>query len=507
MKKFFGILFIWGLVLGGAGATYWFLFYEPDLTNPNNPNPVVVPAGMTEIKLALDSFSGYCVFRSKEFEKKLAEKKLFLHWEDDEANYTKRMESIKKGDRPYAVFTIDALINTTPKSGEPPATIVMFIDETRGADAMVAYEDGVKTIDALNSPRAKVVLLPDSPSETLMRIVRSEFDLPDLPKERDKYLIKAKDVEDVYQRFLRGKQTDPTAYVLWEPYVSLALQQTGAKRLIDSGHFKGMIVDVLVVQTNYLRKHPEEVKTVVRAYLEVLHQALQSKNGMTRLVQLDADIIKESHVKENADAVVNGIWWKNTMENYAHFGLLPPNQRIGYLQPGDMIKNITAVLEKTKQDTEQSSVLDRPDKLADATILKELYEQTQGALNSDEHIRQEDDVLAIKDADWTKLKEVGSLKVKDVEFPKALKLSPDAEDALAELALDLKRWPKYYLRIEGNTTNEGEREANLKKAQERADYVKNYMIDKFNIPAARLQAFGKPPGGGIKVGFVFLEQP
>ena len=87
---------------------------------------------------------------------------------DDDADYAKRMESIKKGETPFAAFTIDALVNQTPRVGEPPATIVMMIDESRGADAMVAYKNGVPNLDALNSPRARVVLVPDSPSETLM---------------------------------------------------------------------------------------------------------------------------------------------------------------------------------------------------------------------------------------------------------------------------------------------------------------------------------------------------
>ena len=51
-------------------------------------------------------------------------------------------------------------------------------------------------------------------------------------------------------------------------------------------------------------------REVVQAYLEVLHQAQKTSNGMTNLVKLDAEIIKETKVKENAEAVVKGIWWK-----------------------------------------------------------------------------------------------------------------------------------------------------------------------------------------------------
>ena len=53
------------------------------------------------------------------------------------ADYPARMKTVQSGETPLAVFTIDALLNTTPTAGEPPATIIMVIDETRGADAMI----------------------------------------------------------------------------------------------------------------------------------------------------------------------------------------------------------------------------------------------------------------------------------------------------------------------------------------------------------------------------------
>jgi len=164
------------------------------------------------------------------------------------------MKTIQSGETPMAVFTIDALIAQTPRDGDPPAAIVMLIDETRGADAMVSYRQGVPEVDSLNSPAAKIVLVENSPSETLARVVRSQFNLPNLPRRKKDYLIGAESAEEVYKKFLATKPTDARAFVLWEPYVTQALQQPGAQLLVDSGDFKGFIVDVLVVQQAYLRQ-------------------------------------------------------------------------------------------------------------------------------------------------------------------------------------------------------------------------------------------------------------
>src|SRR5207245_9208095 len=108
------------------------------------------------IKFALDSFSGYCVFRSDDMQRELASQGLQLDLVDDGADYTRRLESVRKGETTLAVFTIDALIKTCADIGDLPATIVMIIDETSGADAMIAYKSAVPNIDALNQANAPI---------------------------------------------------------------------------------------------------------------------------------------------------------------------------------------------------------------------------------------------------------------------------------------------------------------------------------------------------------------
>jgi len=55
MKKFVAIVLVWTLVFGGVAAAY-----KHFLMRPAPPPPEPLP----ELTLALDSFSGYCIFRS-----------------------------------------------------------------------------------------------------------------------------------------------------------------------------------------------------------------------------------------------------------------------------------------------------------------------------------------------------------------------------------------------------------------------------------------------------------
>jgi outer membrane protein OmpA-like peptidoglycan-associated protein len=497
LKKVAAITLIWILILA-CGAVWYFVL----LRNPQESRS-------SQVKLIGDTFSGYYVFRSEEFKKKLAEKNIAYSWIEDDADYAKRMQSIKKGTTPYAVFTIDALVNQTPRDGDPPATIVMLIDETRGADAMVAYQRGVPNIAALNSPRGRVVLVPDSPSETLMRVIRQQFHLNQLPADRKKYLLPVEKAEEAYQMFLKARRSDPTAYVLWEPYVSLALKEPGTHRLIHSGsdECRGMIADVLVVQTDYLRKHQEEVLAVVESYLEVLNQDLATPDGLLRHLKLDAEIIKEPRVKDHAEAVVKGIWWKNTMENYAHFGLLPAGEAGSTPAVLDMIRNIIAVLRQTRGPDDPSPEVGRPDKLVDAEVLRLLYERKPRPLHHDQTIRRETAVVGPLAVNWESMVPVPEVIFDPprIRFGSGGKLLPNAQDDLAMLAENLtEHRPSFCLRILGDAEKSGDPNANLAKARERAETVMQYLIV-LGVPRERLQVVVDYKGEGKQVTFVVLQ--
>src|SRR5262249_21011898 len=150
-----------------------------------------------------------------------------------------------------------------------PATIVMLIDDSQGADAMLSYKKALPDLGAMNRKDVKIVLVPDSPSEMLARVVRSQF-LDQLPKESIVRVSPEGGIDEVIKGLKEVGENEPQAFVLWEPFVSRMLQETGNKAhvLVDSSQMRGQIVDVLVVQKEFLAKNPDKVKTIVKAYLE-----------------------------------------------------------------------------------------------------------------------------------------------------------------------------------------------------------------------------------------------
>ena len=130
------------------------------------------------VGLAIDSFSGYGVFRSPEFRENLnkklpPDKRVTLHLVDDKAVYKTRIQTLKKGDKedgtPLAVFTIDALVNNSALFDAPPGKIVLLIDETHGADAIIGNRETFPDAKSMNRKDLKIIGVGDSPSETLAR--------------------------------------------------------------------------------------------------------------------------------------------------------------------------------------------------------------------------------------------------------------------------------------------------------------------------------------------------
>ena len=73
-------------------------------------------------------------------------------------------------------------------------------------------------------------------------------------------------IDDVYKQFLAAPPSEPTAFVLWEPFVSKRLlERPEARVLVDSSQFKGYIVDVLVAQQKWLHDHSARLAWWCRA--------------------------------------------------------------------------------------------------------------------------------------------------------------------------------------------------------------------------------------------------
>ena len=72
-------------------------------------------------------------------------------------------------------------------------------------------------------------------------------------------------------------------------------------------------------------------------------------------------------------------------------------------------------------------------------------------------------------------------------------IKPQYHDELKKMADFLTEFPNATGVIEGHTDNVGNKAANMKLSQRRADSIRNYLVDKFGIAPERIKAVGYGP--------------
>jgi flagellar motor protein MotB len=449
------------------------------------------------VPFATDGFSGYSPWRSPGFRTEAGRYSIRLDIKDDGADYPARLRAIADGSVPMGVFTIDALYKVSAQLNDTPATIIMLGDETKGADAMVGPGRKFPNIDSLNSPDLKIVCLADSPSETLARVVMDAFNLDQLPANPFEFKDSPQAVFDAYKA---SSPTDNKVFVLWEPDVSQVLKNPDYRVIVDSSKFSGYIVDCVVVQRDFLIKNEDVVTNIIKAYLTTV---FNSRNDMKDMVIADAKSLGEPLTDEQATKLVEGIWWKNTQENFAHFGL---TSAPGIQPMEDMCRNISNVLLKTGAMSSDPTN-GRPNLMYYDGIMRKLFDSSWHPGFGREMVREERTLPALSDEDRKKLRPVGTLQVPRLVFARGTsRVSQSSLRTLDDLAEKLKTWPQYYLTVRGNTSSKGDVDANRALAEQRAQAASDYLKSK-GIAESRIYIETSHPNGSTTVAFILGEMP
>ena len=451
-----------------------------------------------KIRIDMDGWKGYFVLRSPEFKSAMRRSGWIVVPKDDEGDYATRMERLKNSEIEFAVATVDSyILNAEPKGF--PGTIVMVIDESHGGDAIVGRKDKVSNLDDIKSlGNLKVAFMPDSPSHHLIKATSDHFSVPEiLPSGPNR--IEGASQSEVLKALNSGKAD---VAVLWEPYVTKALKNKDNIKLLGTELTEKLIVDILIVRRKWADKNPNVVKLFMKNYFKALKKYRDNEDLLIAHSKKVDGERNEADIKSS----VAGVKWANFHENCEKwFGI---SSSTG--EEEDLAEGLIETIESTKDilvnsgDFPDNPIPDEnPYRLTNVTYLSELAKSGIGqggftaaaariggaaspALSS-----LETPFAALSSGLWRKLREVGTLKVGDINF----KGTSDSLDLIAKDTVDkavarLKHYPKLRVKIKGHTGTRGDEGENIKLSRLRADSVLSYMTGVYGIDENRLKAEG-----------------
>lgn len=495
---------LWLIIITALGVTYKY-FIRPNLDHKLQEKTSSKSPYKAEVRLQLDSFSGYVVLRSEFFRNLLKKEGVRLILQDDQGDIFQRHKALASKRADFAVFTVDSYLLTGLSQGFTPSTIIAVIDESKGADAIVTKNPSIKSIQDLNNLDTRILLTPNSPSDFLTKVVVSQLNLDNLHKN---FRQEHNGAAEIYRQLSRDSTTERKAYVLWEPYVTMA-REAGASILIDSSSLSGYIVDVLVARREFLDQKPHLSRMILKAYFEALFNFQANPHSLLQTLKKDAVKTGSPLLNDQkAEALSRSIDWRNTLNNYAHFGL---NKRNDMEHIEDIMSNILEVLQRTGSAPNQNILDQFPTFYFDA-LLREMnqsdfHPQVQKLTKSGKRF----ELSQLTRQQWEELRPVAELKIAPIIFARgSSRINVQSYRNLKELSRKLKAWPRFYCLVRGHARGDGDAEANLKLAESRARAALKALLEG-GVDSARLNARAEVreedrSGASQSVSFLLMEK-
>ena len=209
----------------------------------------------------------------------------------DEQLDSDRRDAFKRGMLDFEAGTLDLLITKTAQGA--PLAAVMELDQSSGADAIVATENIMKLEDLAGK---SVALARNDVGETLLAALLYKYRLS-----LNSVTIMPGSPEEIAKIFLDG---EADACVTWEPQISEALKRPGAHILASTKEDSGIIIATLNARRDLLENNPGLVKKVMRVWFKGLKYYREHPLEASEIISKYYKITPEQYRKQ-----VDGLTW------------------------------------------------------------------------------------------------------------------------------------------------------------------------------------------------------
>lgn len=175
---------------------------------------------------------------------------------------TANLMALASGEVEAATLTLDELL--IAREGKLDLQVILVLDDSAGAD-VVMVRPSIQTLAQLRGQRIGVEETAVGALMLAQLLAAAQLQPTDV--------IKVPTTSDRHVAAFEAGEVD--AVVCFEPYAT-QLAKRGARRLLDSSRFPGLIVDMLVARSDALATAPRQFRALTAGYFRALDHLAQS---------------------------------------------------------------------------------------------------------------------------------------------------------------------------------------------------------------------------------------
>jgi outer membrane protein OmpA-like peptidoglycan-associated protein/ABC-type nitrate/sulfonate/bicarbonate transport system substrate-binding protein len=372
------------------------------------------------------------------------------------------------------------------------ARVVMIVDNTQGADAIITRDPAIQRVEDLAD--RSVALLQYTPSDGMTIDAIENSSLSARKKTSVKYVyINAEEGTAGVRAALESGNVDAAS--LWDPDLSLALKNIqGAKVVYSTKTATNLIYDVMVCDQRVLQDpaNQEAIQDFVTGWMQGVEVAKKNPDeavdALIRTEEFFALLAKDQG-RPFVKQLFANILWTGLDDNARIFGLAG-----GTNHYERVYRRFDSIYRRAGALANPNSPVINPQDSVDLRYIQKLLASNKAAVQEaakPEFTFTEQERAQVVDRE----KEAAVTKPVTVNFASGQSsLSKRAEKTIdEEMAPFIENNGSAYFEVSGNTDSTGSHETNMRISRARAQSVVDYLVSQWEFDKARFQVKGNGP--------------
>jgi NitT/TauT family transport system substrate-binding protein len=343
-----------------------------------------------------------------------------------------------------------------------------MVDWSRGADGVIGKQ-GINSIEDLAGKT--VAFAPYTPSHFLLWNGLKSSGLN--TDQRREIFSKAVHTKDGIEPATLFAQQKVDAAVAWDPDMSDAVtKRAGSKKIYDTRVANRLIADILVVSDRFASRCPQAVVNLAQGWLEGVEFIKAQPNRAYTLI----GTIKDFNIPEDlAKTMLGGVKLADYADNKSFFGTRGADS--DYNNIFKMAQEMYREERIIKRNSDPESSVDR-------RFLDPLSGKFSSASSETPIEYKEPSKGAVPIA----------TQRRSIYFEtNSANMGLDSRAVVDEIGSFMKAYENTVVDIDGNTDASGSRAHNVELSRERAEAVKQYLVEKYRFPSTRMRTVGNGP--------------